>query len=69
MTAVKVWEWADVRADIARASVTSREVAIALGMTPARFSTLLNSDEESMPAPAFVERCAEAIAGIKQVQS
>lgn len=60
-------DWADLRADLARANVTSRAVALALvpPMRPERFSTLLNSDEETLPTSSFIDRFEAAIERVK----
>lgn len=61
MTMKTVAPWGEIRAEMARARASTGDIATKLGLSYGRFSTLLNSDEQTDPKPEFVERVMNAI--------
>ena len=53
--------WSDIRAAMARHRVPVQDVADALGIKYARFSTILNADAETQPTTEFADRVMDAI--------
>lgn len=53
--------WRDLRAEMTRENVTLAEVADQLGLSYAKFATLMAAEAESQPSPDFFEKVMAAI--------
>lgn len=61
MTTNAVATWDEIRAEMARHRVSTAVIATGLGLSYARFSTILNADAETNPKPEFAARIHEII--------
>lgn len=63
MTTVTTPRWRDLRAEMTRANLRMVDLADRLGLSYAKFATLMAAEVESMPTPEFAERVLAAING------
>lgn len=63
MTTTTTPRWRDLRAEMTRADLRMADVAERLGLSYAKFATLMAAEVESQPTPEFAERVLAAIRG------